>query len=215
MENFRLISGSATTREGFVEQEFHAGRIAAGMGSLAATASAASVRRHQLLERGRSLHAGSPRTRISTAAFVKRSCKLTKRPAVMISTTGNGRPAARWRLLFCSINSPATPFAELRECMQAIPRRSMSPSAAIAAGHDRHFDVDLRLFLICRLPTPRCSRTRSAPSPHAGTSGRRVLTHSKRHHESCNASDASPTTAIRFSAGRMTPAEQQFLDQGG
>ena len=144
----------ALTREGFIEQAFHTGTLPADNTGKSPSANPSDVVAFWS-------EAGPSRWFAKDEAFDRRFRDTFMDahwpPAVASWTTGSARPAARWPWSCCLISIRAMPF-------RGTPRMYASDAAAlrlaeavIAAGHDRHIDADLRLFVY--LPFAHWSRS--------------------------------------------------------
>jgi len=204
-------NNGALTREGFVEQEFHAGRIAAGE-----TIATMPVHPSDIIAFWS--EAGPSRWFAKDDAFDRRF-RETFMDAHDAACRGEldhwqRSPGGALALILLLDQFPRNSFRGTPR-MYASDRRALAAAeAAIAAGRDRHVDADLRLFFYLPFAHSESLADQERSVALCRELGGENLAHAEGHREIVRRFGRFPHRNVIL--GRETTRqEQQFLDEGG
>lgn len=202
---------AAASREGFVEQEFHAGRNFADGTAMTAKASPSDVVAFWS-------EAGPERWFAKDDGFDRRFRELflQAHESAVRGELEHWRhtPGGALALILLLDQFPRNVFRGTPR-MYASDRAALGlAEAAVAAGHDRHFDADLRLFFYLPFAHSEVLAHQERSVALSRELGGESLAHAEGHRDIIKRFGRFPhRNAI---LGRETTAdEQRFLDEGG
>ena len=201
---------TASTREGFVEQEFHAGRITTG-GEFAASCQPSDVIAFWC-EAGPSLwfakdDAFDRRFRDTFMGAHDAACRGEL-------DDWQRTPGGALALILLLDQFPRNAFRGTVRMYGSDAKARQAADAAIASGHDRHIDADLRLFFYLPFAHSEQLADQERSVALCRELGEENLAHAQGHHDIVKRFGRFPHRNPIL--GRvMTAEEQRFLDEGG
>ena len=210
MQNW-TSNGGAATREGFLEQEFYAGSAAAGRVIASVPTRPADVIAFWS-EAGPSLWFAKDE------AFDRRFREtfLVAHDAACRGDLDDWQqtPGGALALVLLLDQFPRNAFRGTPRMYASDSRALTAARAAIATGHDRHIDADLRLFLYLPFAHSEALADQERSVALCRELDENSLAHAERHRNIVRRFGRFPHRNPIL--GRiMTPQEQQFLDRGG
>jgi uncharacterized protein (DUF924 family) len=202
---------AALSREGFVEQEFHAGRTAAGSQIAAAPSQPSDVVAFWC-EAGPSLWFAKD------DAFDRRF-RETFMQAHEAACRGElddwqRTPGGALALILLLDQFPRNSFRGTKRMYASDTAAREAASAAITAGHDRHIDADLRLFFYLPFAHSEQLADQERSVALCRELGEENLAHAQGHHNIVKRFGRFPHRNPILGRA-MTDEEQRFLDEGG
>lgn len=203
--------GAAQTREGFLEQEFHAGRIAANSGIAAVAAPPSDIIAFWS-------EAGPSRWFAKDDEFDRRFRETfidVHEAACRGELDGWQRtPGGALALILLLDQFPRNSFRNTPRMYASDARALKVAETAIAAGHNRHIDPDLRLFFYLPFAHSEALADQERSVALCRELGEENLAHAEGHREIVKRFGRFPHRNVIL--GReMTTDEQRFLDEGG
>jgi uncharacterized protein (DUF924 family) len=200
---------AASTREGFVEQEFHAGRVAAGDRIVACQPSDVIA---FWCEAGPSLwfakdDAFDRRFRDTFIEAHKAACRGEL-------DSWQQTPGGALALILLLDQFPRNAFRGTPRMYSTDAAARRVADAAIAAGHGRHIDADLRLFLYLPFAHSEQLADQERSVALCRELGEENLAHAQGHHDIVKRFGRFPHRNPILGRA-MTDEEQRFLDEGG
>jgi len=204
-------SGVAATREGFLEQEFHAGRNPAGSGLTSVAPRPTDVIAFWS-------EAGPALWFAKDEAFDRRF-----REAFMEAHQAACRgelddwqrtPGGALALILLLDQFPRNAFRGTPRMYVSDTRAQKAAEAAIAAGHDRHIDADLRLFFYLPFAHSEALADQERSVALCRDLDEKSLAHAEGHRDIVKRFGRFPHRNLILGRA-MTDEEQRFLDQGG
>lgn len=210
MQN-RTSSGGAATREGFLEQEFHAGRTPAADRIVSVPARPSDIIAFWS-------EAGPSRWFAKDDEFDRRfrdAFMDAHQAACRGDLDGWQRtPGGALALILLLDQFPRNSFRNTPRMYASDARALDIAEAAIAAGHDRHFDADLRLFFYLPFAHSEALADQERSVALCRDLDEKSLSHAEGHREIVEQFGRFPHRNPVL--GReMTADEQRFLDAGG
>lgn len=200
---------AASTREGFVEQEFHTGRISAGHAVSACRPSDVVA---FWCEAGPTLWFAKDDAfdRRFRDTFIEAHEAASRGELDVWQQTPGGALA----LILLLDQFPRNAFRGTARMYASDAKARQAAAAAVAAGHDRDIDAELRLFLYLPFAhSEQLADQERAVSLCRGIGGE-ALAHAEGHHDIVRRFGRFPHRNPIL--GRvMTAEEQRFLDEGG
>jgi uncharacterized protein (DUF924 family) len=203
--------GGAATREGFLEQEFQAGRIAAGNRIGAAPVHPTDVIAFWS-------EAGPALWFAKDEAFDRRF-RETFLETYHAACRGDlddwqRTPGGALALVLLLDQFPRNSFRGTPRMYASDARAVKAAEAAIAAGHDRHIDADLRLFFYLPFAHSEALADQERSVALCRDLDGNSLAHAEGHRDIVKRFGRFPHRNLIL--GRdMTEEEQRFLDDGG
>lgn len=200
---------TASTREGFVEQEFHAGRIAVGDRIVACRPSDVIA---FWCEAGPSLwfakdDAFDRRFRDTFMQAHEAACRGEL-------DVWQQTPGGALALILLLDQFPRNAFRGTTRMYANDARARQAADAAIASGHDRHIDADLRLFFYLPFAHSEQLTDQERSVALCRELGEENLSHAQGHHDIVKRFGRFPHRNPILGRS-MTGEEQRFLDEGG
>jgi uncharacterized protein (DUF924 family) len=210
MQN-RTISGGAATREGFLEQEFHAGRAPA-IGSITSVPTRPSDVITFWSEAGPSLWFAKDDAfdRRFREAFMEAHDAACRGDLDDWQRTPGGALA----LILLLDQFPRNAFRGTPRMYVSDAQALKATETAIAAGHDRHIDADLRLFFYLPFAHSEELADQERSVALCRELDENSLAHAEGHRDIVRRFGRFPHRNPILGRN-MTPEEQEFLDQGG
>jgi uncharacterized protein (DUF924 family) len=201
---------TALTREGFVEQEFHAGRTAAGRRA------AAPVRPSDVITFW--TDAGPARWFAKDDDFDRsfRDAFMQAHDAACRADLDfwQRSPGGTLALILLLDQFPRNAFRNTPRMYASDARARQVAEAAIAAGRDRHIDADLRLFLYLPFAHSEALADQERSVALCRGLGEKALARAEGHRDIVKRFGRFPHRN-RILGRAMTEDEQRFLDEGG
>lgn len=210
MQNW-TINGGAATREGFLEQGFHAGSAPAGDTITGAPARPSDVVAFWS-------EAGPSRWFAKDEAF-DRHFRETFIQAHQAACRGDldgwqRTPGGALALILLLDQFPRNAFRGTPHMYVSDAKALVVAACAIAAGHDRHIDADLRLFLYLPFAHSEALADQQRSVSLCRDLDEKSLAHAEGHRDIVKRFGRFPHRNLIL--GRATTDEEQrFLDQGG
>jgi uncharacterized protein (DUF924 family) len=202
---------AATSREGFVEQEFHAGRNFAGDQFMTATVSPSDIIAFWS-------EAGPDLWFAKDDDFDRRFRELFLE-AYDMAVRGEldhwqRTPGGALALILLLDQFPRNVFRGTPQMYDSDAAALRIAEAALAAGRDRHFDADLRLFFYLPFGHSEALEHQERCLALCGELGEENLAHATGHRDIIKRFGRFPHRN-RILGRETSDAEQRFLDDGG
>jgi uncharacterized protein (DUF924 family) len=205
---------AATSREAFVEQEFHAGRDRPQ--GRTTDVSTTPAKAYSVVEFWR--EAGPSMWFAKDAEFDRRfreRLETTHEAAARGELDGwLSTPFGALALILLLDQFPRNAFRGTQRMYATDERARAAAAAAIDAGHDQTVPKDLRLFMYLPFGHSEALADQDRSVALAEKLGEPDLSHARRHRDIIRRFGRFPHRNPIFDRA-MTPAEQRYLDEGG